>query len=470
LFGIPFFIYFFYRTSSFTLGLIFGYIRYRKENKVEWYKELLKITSGHSGGNLPEHLIVIPVYKEDFSIISRNIDSIVNQKYSIKNIHLSVTIEEQDSYENIKQNLLNKYEKIFDSRLLITQHILKEGEVKGAASNRTFGAKSYVQKLLQNGQSLDKFLITSPDADTVFTENYFARVSLAWIKDNYSKNKFYQTAMYKFGNNLWEVPILIRALSNGLSLSVLSSSAIDGRNRFTFSCFSLAISTLVDAKYWDTTIAIDDTPLHWRIFDYTQGNWSCCVIYEPINLDAINSSDYLLTHIKQYHQYYRWGWGIIAFPIALKAINKNNTNLLNKFYKLWKLIEIFIVSKVFPVVTSIYLLLISYSNLNSVMLDLISVITNLNFFIVLPVIYIKFQMLRESSNIKYIGLIGSILIELPLGVICLLTYGIFPYVYAALGFALGAEHENKIKWSMKKSVIGSEVRVMGTNSELAINN
>ncbi|MCA9390532.1 hypothetical protein KC571_03950, partial [candidate division WWE3 bacterium] len=42
--------------------------------------------------------------------------------------------------------------------------------------------------------------------------------------------------------------------------------------------------------------------------------------YVPVSSDAVQGRDVVHTHVQQYKQLLRWGWGIITFPMAIKSL------------------------------------------------------------------------------------------------------------------------------------------------------
>lgn len=491
-----FFIYFLYRSFIFSIGTALGYKRYIWESKEDWgikTKELekeLKLSNNKKENKkfeLPEHLIVIPVHKEEFPIIKRLINSIIDQNYPQEKIYISVSIENREDYSIIENQIYTAFKEIFKDRLKVFKHILDNSkEVPGASANRTNGTKKYVEYINsitredspQSSEvkfNLSNFLITSPDVDTVLSKQYLSRVSYEYLKDKdklesekETNHYFYQTGVYTFDNNLWEVPTLIRILSSGLTMSILSSSYFHGKKRFTFSCFTMKLEDLIAADYWDTTIPIDDTPMHFRMYRFFKGKWQCRPIFIPITVDAIHSENYLLTHLKQYEQFYRWGWGIIAFPMAVRSIINTHRLSLRTITELFRIFEIFFLIKVFPLIITTILLINSlllqegeniriiennsnnYS-LNSLLITAITVITNINLILLLPIIIYKYKLVKKTSKMKDLVLSIVIVLEVPLGFINLVTYGIIPYVHAAAAMCFGKRPEKLIKWSVKYS-------------------
>lgn len=318
-----------YRAFLHLVGMIIGYRRYQRELKIDW-QERFTILNGEEVPNrqdLPDnlydvkHLIVVPLVNESELVISGLIRAIATQSYPLENIYLAFTVEErfhQSVRATIKKivdefpNLQNVWVYVHPSGL--------PGEVRGAASNRTWGAKNAVRDLQAAGLDIRDFIVTTMDGDAVLHQQYLARLAYEFVIRPNRRDLFYQPAVYLMDNNIWEVPTLMRIQAHSVTLATLSGWAMEPFFKETFSCFSLALETLVDANYWDTSISIDDTPLFWRIFARRDGQFSGVAIYTPVSSDAVQGKNFVDSHIQQYKQLLRWGWGIITIPPAMKAL------------------------------------------------------------------------------------------------------------------------------------------------------
>ncbi|RMD76630.1 hypothetical protein D6810_03405, partial [Candidatus Dojkabacteria bacterium] len=234
------------------VGLVLGFWKYRSAKGKDFLKEIEKLDINTLDSpeeiphdKLPYHLIVIANYGEDYPVLKKTIQAIVEQNYPKEKIFLAVSIELRKAKKDAEYARRGEYLKadfgdVFGDRLMFFVHPDDiEGEVIGAAANRTWGTKSAVEILESRGYDLSKFLITAPDGDLVLDKNYLAACTYEWLKAKKRNKKFYQTAVYTFNNNYWDVPILIRVLSMSLTIAVLGSSVVEKFRRETFSCYTL---------------------------------------------------------------------------------------------------------------------------------------------------------------------------------------------------------------------------------------
>jgi cellulose synthase/poly-beta-1,6-N-acetylglucosamine synthase-like glycosyltransferase len=430
-----------FKSFLLTTGIILGYFRYRKEIRVNWYKKLNEIDQ-----DIPNHLICIPVNKEEVGLVSRNIDSILNQEYDLNRIYIVVSCEEREDFASFKKKLINTYDLKLKDRLLVVQHILQSSEVKGAAANRTNGVRTAVEYLEQLSISTQDFLVTSPDADTVFHPQYLARTSFLWINDQRRLNTFYQTGAYRFDNNIIKVPYGIQMISMGISLGSLSSSVTDHKYRYTFSCFTIPLETMIKIDYWDTTISIDDSPLYWRAYNYFDGDFECKSLYIPVYVDCIDSNNYSDVYLKQYKQIHRWGWGILVFQDSVNSILNSRLKNNEKLFQIWKLNDSMIFLKAIPPTIVIYLSLFKG---NYAIIETLSLISLLLIILSAPFVY---KLLRENSKMSLYNTIITMALYLPLGLIHIFIYCFFPFFQAAFEFAIGKNVNKQIQWAIKMPI------------------
>lgn len=468
-------VYWVYRSLLLTLGITIGFFEYFRSKNINWSNEILLIKRenlenlAELPNNLyPKHLIVIPNYGEDYAVLKRSITAITRQNYPKELIYLAVSIEERKAkkdpdYAKRGELIKRDFGEFFGERLFFFVHPenLPNEEI-GAASNRKWGTKNSVIELEKRGENLAHFLITAPDGDIVLSPNYLADVSYKWITSEKRNKKFYQTALYTFNNNYWEVPMLVRILMINITMPVLASSIFEKNKRETWSCFTLNLKLMKDVDYWDTTIPVgaDDTTFFWRPYFFLNGDWKCEVFFSPLSADAVFHNNYFRNHVEQYKQYLRWGWGVISFPLAFKKLLSSKTiPFVEKFTKIYRLFEVFVFWKVIAFLIAFGTPIIFFVNGN-LNFDVVSVAapktisTLLTFAIVLlvPNTLIKLAIIPKRplkmSKLKYWA---SNLLEIPFNVVSLFTLGFIPFIDASTRMMFGSA-KRKVKWSEKSSV------------------
>lgn len=444
-------VYWLYRAITFTLGIYIGYKRYISDTKIDWLKKCENLDFDKlpdqntlpKQSKYPKHLIAIPIGGCKYETLKPTLDAILNQNYPIENIYISLSFEERlikkepEYYHQIQEQIKKEYTNMGE-RLMIFEHPKDiPGEVIGASANRTWANKQAIEVLQSRGEEIGDFITTSPDEDLHFHKEYLACVSYNYLISPKRKQKFYQTAVYLFTNNYWQVPKIIRAWSMSLSLPVLSSSVTHTHDRETWSCYSVSLETLKAVNYWDTSIGIDDTPFFWRPFDYFNGDFECITFFVPLFADNVYHPNKFENYKAQYKQLVRWGWGVVTVPIAIKVLLTNNKIPLKiKLRKLRVMFEIVVLYKITAILFTIALPIIGmvnldfrYSTLAYSLPQTLAVIMNLLTVLIIPNMYIKWKFLpKRPDNLSFQKMLFDFLVEIPMHFVILYTYAFWPFV------------------------------------------
>ncbi len=328
-----------YRAFIHLIGVTVGYRRFQRERKIDWSKKI----RGIWGSEHLKHLIVIPAVNEPYEVLEDSFASLAAQKYPKESVFIAFSAEEKNAPRVLAD--IEKIKAKFKSSLGTVWTTVHPpglpGEAIGAAANRTWAAKMALKQIKKLGLHIEDFVVTTLDADMRLHPQFLARLGCAFLTDPNHFDKFYQTAVYLFDNNLWEVPTLMRIQANSITLAVLSSWVIEPNNKDTWSCYSVALPTLIEAGFWDPAIGVDDTTFYWNAFLKKEGNFEGSHFYIPVYADAVQEKGLLRTHISQYKQLLRWGWGVVIFPIAMKGFLTKKIPLGLKLSKLYNLIEKF---------------------------------------------------------------------------------------------------------------------------------
>jgi len=297
-------------------------------------------------------------------------------------------------------------------------------------------------------------MMTTLDADMRIHPQFLARMSYAFLTDPEPMEKFYQTAVYLFDNNLWQVPPLMRIQANSVTLAVLGSWVTEPSRKDTWSCYSVPLTTLIETDYWDATLGVDDTPFYWRTFVKKEGKFSGNHFYIPVFADAVQDQGVIKTHVSQYKQLLRWGWGVVTFPIAMKGFLTTRIPLGTKLLKLYHLLEQYTIWRTVTFLITFGFLLLAIANPEVRLTaagyrlpEITGVILTAAFIFLLPVTYLRSKITTPMPVYWpwWKKLWGWL--EGPLVIINLLTYTLVPYIDAETRLMLGRRLEF---WSTPK--------------------
>ncbi|MFH1565651.1 MAG: hypothetical protein ABIB98_00415 [bacterium] len=446
-------IYWIYRASIHAWGTLRGLKLYHKEIKIDWLKKCreLKFSELPDKEELPKsfldlkHFILIPTVSEGFEVLEPAFKALWESNYPIKNFFLVVSIEKKgekivkDSLKMIKE----KYP--FKNVLIYTHPADIPGEVTGVGSpNRAWGAKHAISDLKKEGYQIKDFVFTTLDSDTVVHKEFFARLTYEYLITEKRLNKFFSTALFLFNNNLWKVPMQMRIEANSVTLGTLSSWVIEKHTRETFSCYSAALQTLIDANFWDVT-TIDDSVFFWRAFFARNGDFEGRCYFIPVSNDAVQGETFVKSHISLYKQLVRWGWGSIVFPISMYGFIKGKnipktSKLLWTFSKferhfIWRTIA-FLITFGFTILT-----LVSKNIRHSAAVynlpQIISLILSSALVLIIPVTYFRLKIAKEMPKEWPWWRKTLVYLEGPLIMLNLLTYSFIPFLEAETKMMFG---------------------------------
>jgi len=458
--GVIFFITFLsffwvYRAVVHTIGSFVGYKRYKKEISVDWAGMLKKLdfptllNNKDLPKNLSEikHLVLIPTVNEGYEVLENTIKGLAETDFPKKQIVVAVTCEERGAGE-VEERLkeIKRSSKDLPEILFYIHPKGIAGEAVGAAAaNRDWGGRHAVAQLKKRGENLENYIFTTFDADAKVHPKYFSRVTYAFLTDPSRRDRFYQTAAYLYDNNIWDVPPLMRIQATSVTMAIISAWVVEPTRMQTFSAYTTALSTLIDADFWDVSLGVDDTTFFWRAYLVKNGNFSGEGVFVPISSDAVQGSGWWASHKSQYKQLVRWGWGVLVFPIAIKGFLKNHKIPISKrISQTYYLVETYTVwiTIVFLITFGIFVLYAvnPAAKQNPLAYSIPKVTSSvLTFAIILlvPASLIKDKMMApKPANWPWWKKISTYL-EGPLVIINLLTFGFLPYIHAETKFMLG---------------------------------
>ena len=441
-----------YRAFILLVGVLIGYRRYRKELKEDWLGKLSEVW----GNEHLKHLFVIPAVNESYEVLEGSLSSLAAQKYPIENVYIAFSVEERNAARVLAdvEKIQEKYQSKLGNIWTFVHPQGLPGEVVGAAANRNWAARQAVKKIKEEGMDVADFMMTTLDADMRIHPQFLARMSYAFLTDPEPMEKFYQTAVYLFDNNLWQVPPLMRIQANSVTLAVLGSWVTEPSRKDTWSCYSVPLTTLIETDYWDATLGVDDTPFYWRTFVKKEGKFSGNHFYIPVFADAVQDQGVIKTHVSQYKQLLRWGWGVVTFPIAMKGFLTTRIPLGTKLLKLYHLLEQYTIWRTVTFLITFGFLLLAIANPEVRLTaagyrlpEITGVILTAAFIFLLPVTYLRSKITTPMPVYWpwWKKLWGWL--EGPLVIINLLTYTLVPYIDAETRLMLGRRLEF---WSTPK--------------------
>lgn len=333
---IAFSVYWFYKSMSTAALALLGYFKLKSFQVYDWMGDVRQFEDWQKA----QHIVVIPTYKEPLPTLERTMNSLGEQTYPLKKLHIMLSFEEREGEEaRQKAEIIVKQYKRKFGNVWATYHPDLPGEVKGKSSNTSWGAKEAKRLLIDSLQGeLEYTTITSEDADALLHPSYFACLTYHFLDDPERYHKIWQ-AVLMFYNNIWKVPLMVRVFSS--SASVMSLAMVARRDRLiNFSTYSASLQMIDKIGYWDVDVIPEDWRLFFKAFFALEGKVTVEPLFLPIMADAAEADGTLKTYRNQYEQVKRWAWGVSDTPyIVSQWLMNESAPFWEKTIRLLRVLE-----------------------------------------------------------------------------------------------------------------------------------
>lgn len=311
---IAFSIYWLYRSLTVGFLALLGYWKIQAAQRYDWLGDVQVF----SDWKRVEHTIFIPTFKEPLLTLRRTLQSLADQTFPKKQLHVVVSFEAREGEEAKKKAKLIRAEfgKKFGT-LLTTLHPDIAGEIKGKSANTAWAARQAKSEIVEKKKLAKEYVtVTSEDADVVLSPEYFACLTYQFLDHPKRYRRLWQPAVMYY-NNIWRVPAPIRALATVWSvvqIYVLMRQEV----LINFSTYSTSWKMVERVGFWDTDVIPEDYRLFFKSFFSLKGKVEVEPIFLPALADAAESTSYWKTLVNQYHQVKRWAWGVVDNPYIVK--------------------------------------------------------------------------------------------------------------------------------------------------------
>ncbi|MBN2197942.1 glycosyltransferase family 2 protein [Candidatus Wolfebacteria bacterium] len=344
IFIILFDLYWLLKTIYLSICLRNSFLKMRKKMKINWLQVLMGNQSSdiknlptqqftnYNNKNLPTikswqdiyHLIVLPMYKEPYSVIKESFESLSKINYPKDKLIVVLVCEERagettiEIAKKIKQDFNDKFFK-----LITTTHPANiEGELPGKGSNQIWAVKE-VKKSIIDPMAIpyENILISVFDADTQISADYFSILTHTFLTCPFPQHSSFQPIPL-FINNIFQTPAFARVISFSSTFWHMVQQSRQERLT-TFSSHSMPFKALVEVGFWNKDVVSEDSRIFWQCYLHYNGNWRVVPLFNSVSMDANVSTNFWKTMINQYKQQRRWSWGCENIPYFLSGFIKN---------------------------------------------------------------------------------------------------------------------------------------------------
>jgi hypothetical protein len=310
------------RVFLMSYRLIVGYAYHSRAMKIDWNDLLERLAPEDEWKNI-YHIVLVPTYKEDISILRETIDSVANSKYPGEKIIFILATEERDKERATEYSeiLTKEYSGKFFKFWTIMHPDGLPNEIKGKGPNITYAMKTLLSEIDKLKIPHCNIIVTNMDSDNKMDPKYLPCLTYKYLTTPDPMHKSFQPLPMYF-NNIWDVPMPMRLIAMGSSAWQIIVSSRLSRLR-NFSAHAQSLDALVATDFWSKTTIVEDGHQFWRSYFVFHGNHQVVPISVPIYQDAILGKTLFATVKEQYLQKRRWSWGVSDIPYIFEHALKD---------------------------------------------------------------------------------------------------------------------------------------------------
>lgn len=329
-FIIIFDIYWLIKTVYLSLHLRISYNRLKENMKIDWLAKLSKLPPTEY--TLPsikswhdvQHLIFLPLYKEDSALVSTTLDSLLRSNYPKEKMIIVLCWEERggDQTEATVREMERVYADKFYRFLPVMHPTNLTDEIPGKGSNAAYAAKLIKAQLIDpSGINYSHILVSNFDIDTVVFPEYFGALTYTFLTTPNPLRASYQPVPL-YINNIWEAPSFARVVAFSATFWHTIKQE-KHETATTFSSHSMPWQALVDVGFWQKNMVSEDSRIFWQCFLRYDGDYRVTPMYYPVSMDANVAYTTWQTFKNIYKQQRRWAYGAENIPYFLFGFLKN---------------------------------------------------------------------------------------------------------------------------------------------------
>lgn len=360
IFIIAFDVYWLIKTIYLSLHLRISYRKLKQNLKINWLQRLenlppsvyeilnTKYLPRRQAGKIRlkswqdvYHFIFLPIYKEDYSIVSATMEGLLKTNYPKSKMVVVICWEERGGKET--QDVVIEVEKNYKNSFLDLVSIMHPAnlsdEIPGKGSNTAYSAKMVKESIVDARQiPYDHILVSNFDIDTVVFPEYFGVLTHTFLTtENPLRTSYQPVPLYV--NNIWEAPSFARVVAFSATFwhTVKQEKS---ETATTFSSHSMSFRALVDVGFWQKNMVSEDSRIFWQCFLRYDGDYKVAPLFYPVSMDANVASSNSQTLKNIYKQQRRWAYGAENIPYFMFGFFKNKTiPLFKKLYYGFMVIE-----------------------------------------------------------------------------------------------------------------------------------
>jgi hypothetical protein len=319
---VLFFSYWLLRSYTVAIACWVGMRRMNRWEKRQWRAEYDGWAAGRVAAQpwaWARHMVIIPNYKESEAGLSRTLDSLAKQENAQQLVVVMAMEGREDGSRAKAARLVMRYRAHFDDMFATFHPAGLPNETAGKGSNEAWAAREARIRIIENAdESLDRYTVTSCDADAVFHPRHFAALNYLFLTAAKPYRTFWQPTIFNT-NNIWDIPAPLR-IPDGLSgINRMSNLVLPGSVRFPTSCYSTSWKLLDEIDYWDEEVIPEDWHVYLKSNFMLGDDVNVQPLFLPLGNDCVMTDGWFKTLRAHYFQSVRHAWGASDSPYAIRA-------------------------------------------------------------------------------------------------------------------------------------------------------
>lgn len=286
-----------------------GERRCRRWERERWAEHDEQLRPTGIAPAMVRHVVLLPNYKEPVEVLRRTLDALAVQHRADERLIVVLGMEEREPDALAKGHAVaaGYADRFLD--VLVTVHPAGlTGEVPGKSSNQAWQLTAVTRRVTELGIDPNLVTITSCDADSVMSPQYFAALSVLFADAGDRYSRFWQAPM-QYLNNIWRVPAPVRFVTWFGQAWMRANLTMPFYASFPISTYSLSLRLAVDAGGWDPGVIPEDWHMFLKCFFVRAERIGLTPVYLPTNGDAPEGATWFQGMKAAYEQCVRHSWG-----------------------------------------------------------------------------------------------------------------------------------------------------------------
>ena len=252
---------------------------------------------------------IIPFASESINVLRPTIEALALTDFPAERRILVLSSEAAlPRGRDVALELAAEFEGRF-GRIFVTEHVLKEGELKGKASNENYAGRFAYARLRELGLDPAKVLVSSNDADMKVEKVYPAYLLYTYFSEGEARDRIiYQPIPADLGD-YWTASFFTRMLVMSGILWRLTLHMRGGLRCTVFAFYSMSMKTLHDIGFWDADTIPEDERTMFKAIKAFGRDFRVRPLFVMTKGASIRGDGLAGSAAEQYSQIRRWAWG-----------------------------------------------------------------------------------------------------------------------------------------------------------------